>query len=95
MMEKGPITLQESTVTQIIGSVLGSLEPEGSDPSFVPLEGSKEATIGDRGLEAEDYEAVKAGSKDNEVPQVANEGEQNVEVPESYGGSHGESSGSG
>lgn len=50
MMDMGPIVLQESIIAKIIWSLLGSLELEGSNASFMPLEGSKEATTNDRGL---------------------------------------------
>lgn len=85
MMDMGPIVLQESIIAKIIWSLLGSLELEGSNASFMPLEGSKEATTNDRGLEAEECEAVEAGSEDNEVPRWQIK-ENKMQKYELYGG---------
>lgn len=43
MMEKGPNNSRESMPTQIIESVLGSLELEGSNLAIAPLESIEEA----------------------------------------------------
>lgn len=62
------ISPQKSTPTKIIESFLGSLELEGSELAIVPLEIGKERISGDRGLEAEDHEAVEVGNGDEKVP---------------------------
>lgn len=53
-MEERTSISQASTATHIIESVLGSLEPEGSDRAFVPLKAGEEDIGGNRGLEVED-----------------------------------------
>lgn len=51
IMVEGPNSPQESIETQIIESVLGSLELEGFDLAIVPLEAGGDGTSGDRSLD--------------------------------------------
>lgn len=79
MMEEGPIKPQ-ATITIIITEIVaGSFEPEESNNVVVALEAGHEA-IARRCLETSNHEEVEVDSDDKEVPQVANEGQRNIEV---------------
>lgn len=92
MMVEGSSSLHDSSPTKIIENVLYSVKQDESELTIVHLETSKETGMstdvtgevsGDRGLEIEDCESVKADGGDEEVPQVGDEKRKSTQVPKS------------